>query len=239
MSDNTACTNTDRELWRERDGDFYADSIHVTEGGGIGINCGGNVFVKPLRGWHLLAVQAALSNCIGYKPSTDSPLCLNCGMARSLHASAKEAAAPSVLEIELPGMREWEKIALRARNEAVRSGMSATKGGEVFTRTDMETAAPVAGAELADELLLQFDAAYPCGSRKMLAEHVIAALRSQPASGAGVERLDAAPYLGDQWTDKELIVRIEAALKGEANYLLTIISGDMQRVLSALRAGPT
>ncbi len=25
-----AAQNTDRELWRERDGDFYADSIHVT-----------------------------------------------------------------------------------------------------------------------------------------------------------------------------------------------------------------
>ncbi len=43
--------NTDRELWREREGDYYADSIHVTEGGGIGINCGGYVMVRPLRAW--------------------------------------------------------------------------------------------------------------------------------------------------------------------------------------------
>ena len=28
--------NTDRELWREREGDFYADSIHVTAQGSIG-----------------------------------------------------------------------------------------------------------------------------------------------------------------------------------------------------------
>src|SRR5688572_30820417 len=49
--------NTDRELWRERD-DYYADSIHVTEGGGIGINCGGTVIVKPLREWHKLALFA-------------------------------------------------------------------------------------------------------------------------------------------------------------------------------------
>jgi len=45
------CKNTDRELWRERDGDFYADSIHVTQSGGIGINCGGHVIVMPLREW--------------------------------------------------------------------------------------------------------------------------------------------------------------------------------------------
>ena len=46
------CLNTDRELWREREGDYYADSIHVTEGGGIGMNCGGYVIVQPIRKWH-------------------------------------------------------------------------------------------------------------------------------------------------------------------------------------------
>lgn len=53
--DSIACKNTDRELWREREGDYYADSIHVTEHGGIGINCGGTVYVKPIREWHRLA----------------------------------------------------------------------------------------------------------------------------------------------------------------------------------------
>jgi hypothetical protein len=52
-----AVENTDRELWREREGDYYADSIHVTKGGGIGINCGGHVYVKPLREWHRLATK--------------------------------------------------------------------------------------------------------------------------------------------------------------------------------------
>lgn len=47
--------NTDRELWRERPDDYYADSLHVTEGGGIGINCGGHVIVQPIREWHRLA----------------------------------------------------------------------------------------------------------------------------------------------------------------------------------------
>lgn len=54
MTDQAAA-NTDRELWRERPGDFYADSLHVTEGGGIGMNVGGYVIVKPLKGWHALA----------------------------------------------------------------------------------------------------------------------------------------------------------------------------------------
>lgn len=51
-----ATENTDREIWREREGDFYADSIHVTAQGGIGINCGGYVIVLPIREW-FAAVQ--------------------------------------------------------------------------------------------------------------------------------------------------------------------------------------
>lgn len=51
--------NTDRELWREREGDYYADSIHVTATGGIGLNCGGHVIVMPLREWHRLAAVPA------------------------------------------------------------------------------------------------------------------------------------------------------------------------------------
>ena len=47
--------NTDREIWRERADDYYADSIHVTQGGGIGLDCGGLVIVKPIREWHALA----------------------------------------------------------------------------------------------------------------------------------------------------------------------------------------
>lgn len=60
-----AALNTDREIyrgpspleWGDDDG-FYADSIHVTETGGIGINCGGHVIVMPLRAWHALAVAS-------------------------------------------------------------------------------------------------------------------------------------------------------------------------------------
>jgi hypothetical protein len=54
-----AMMNTDRELYREPDkddkGDFYSDSVHVTQDGGIGINVGGLVFVKTLAQWHRLA----------------------------------------------------------------------------------------------------------------------------------------------------------------------------------------
>jgi len=54
-----ACENTDQELWRERFGDFYADSIHVTKDGGIGINVSGHVIVMPLQKWHALAAEPA------------------------------------------------------------------------------------------------------------------------------------------------------------------------------------
>ena len=57
-----ACENTDRELWRERFDDFYADSIHVTKDGGIGINVSGHVIVMPLQKWHALA---KIQHCIG------------------------------------------------------------------------------------------------------------------------------------------------------------------------------
>jgi hypothetical protein len=52
-----ACANTDRELWRETEGDYYAPSIHVTEHGGIGIKVGGTVVVRPIREWHALATR--------------------------------------------------------------------------------------------------------------------------------------------------------------------------------------
>lgn len=39
-----------KELWRE--GDFYSPSIYVNDHGGIGINVGGYVIVKPVRIWH-------------------------------------------------------------------------------------------------------------------------------------------------------------------------------------------
>lgn len=58
MNDYEACENTDREIWRgpdEGSGDFYADSLHITKDGALGINCGGSVYVKPIREWHHLA----------------------------------------------------------------------------------------------------------------------------------------------------------------------------------------
>jgi hypothetical protein len=62
--ENEACQNTDKEIWRERPDDYYADSIHVTIGGGIGLNCGGTVIVLPIRTWHCLAaLSTAGSDC--------------------------------------------------------------------------------------------------------------------------------------------------------------------------------
>lgn len=58
-ADEMACVNTDRELWRETDGDYYAPSIFVTEHGWIGMNVGGNCFVMSIRTWHGLAAQFA------------------------------------------------------------------------------------------------------------------------------------------------------------------------------------
>ena len=50
-AEEQCAANTDRELWREREGDYYADSIHVTAQGSIGINCRGTVYV--MSGEHM------------------------------------------------------------------------------------------------------------------------------------------------------------------------------------------
>jgi len=50
--------NTDRELWREAKGFFYAPSIHVTQDGRIRITVGGHAITKSIREWHTLAVRA-------------------------------------------------------------------------------------------------------------------------------------------------------------------------------------
>jgi hypothetical protein len=47
-----ATENKDKEIWRKKVGDFYSPSIHVTEHGNIGINCGGHVIVMSVEKWH-------------------------------------------------------------------------------------------------------------------------------------------------------------------------------------------
>lgn len=51
MTSDQASANTDRELWRARDGDYYADSVHVTSDEAIGLQHGGWVVVKPVLAW--------------------------------------------------------------------------------------------------------------------------------------------------------------------------------------------
>lgn len=48
-------TSNERELWREREGDYYANSVSVTPDGALCINVGGAVICKQLAGWHSLA----------------------------------------------------------------------------------------------------------------------------------------------------------------------------------------
>lgn len=74
----------DRELWRDRDGGCYADSIYVTKAGEIGINCGGHVIVKPIRYWHNLALctieqnsaaqeTTRIGQCVLVEPASAEP----------------------------------------------------------------------------------------------------------------------------------------------------------------------
>ena len=101
-----AALNTDRELWREREGDYYADSLHVTEGGGIGMNCGGSVIVMPIRKWHeaaraLLAqpkaAPARVADGVAAIPSADE-----------VTAKAQSSAAPDSGMPEAPDLFDQE-----------------------------------------------------------------------------------------------------------------------------------
>ncbi len=58
--DDNCLKNTDRELWREKEKDFYSSSIHVTKQGEIGINVDGCVIVKPIQDWHKCQCQLKL-----------------------------------------------------------------------------------------------------------------------------------------------------------------------------------
>jgi hypothetical protein len=92
--DEGACENTDRELWREREGDYYADSIFVTAQGGIGINCGGHVFVMPLRDWHRLVIDTCDHKWSDPSLKAERPCyCMACGIPKATHADASRACA--------------------------------------------------------------------------------------------------------------------------------------------------
>lgn len=70
MTDAGECNNTDREIWRgpdEGNGDYYADSLHVTKDDALGINCGGHVIVKPIRDWHRLGLAQTQSQPVAWR----------------------------------------------------------------------------------------------------------------------------------------------------------------------------
>lgn len=106
--------NTDREFWRgpdEGNGAFYADSIHVTVNGGIGINCGGHVIVMPLRDWHALAVEGEQVP-VGWKDALKNleTACENLALTRS------QATYLSMLDVD--GAQSQLEALDMARREA-------------------------------------------------------------------------------------------------------------------------
>ncbi len=54
-----AYENTDKEIWRKIEGDYYSPSIFVTKEGNVGISVGGNVYVQSVEEWHKQAEQIA------------------------------------------------------------------------------------------------------------------------------------------------------------------------------------
>lgn len=56
--ESEACQNTNIEIWREVEDNFYSPSIFTTKQSNIGINVGGNVVVLSVRDWHRLAAES-------------------------------------------------------------------------------------------------------------------------------------------------------------------------------------
>lgn len=125
MSDHGPVKNTDRELYREPDkgnGSYYSDSIFVTEGGGIGINCGGHVIVKPIRDWHNLASQKftydKTRRTLVPAAKPDRELCKTCGGEGGREVPRPQSDDPHYCEVvrcEDCDGSGWESAALKAR----------------------------------------------------------------------------------------------------------------------------
>ena len=49
--------NTDKEIWRKIEGDYYSPCIFETIDKQIGINVGGRVISMSIEKWHELAVK--------------------------------------------------------------------------------------------------------------------------------------------------------------------------------------
>jgi hypothetical protein len=62
--------NTDKEIWREIEGEYYSPSIFVTKQGKIGINVGGVVYVQSVEKWHQQADRIAeLEKQLTFQPN--------------------------------------------------------------------------------------------------------------------------------------------------------------------------
>jgi hypothetical protein len=54
VSERDVCSqaaNTDRELWREKNGDYYSPFVFVTDTGRIGMCADGICVVQPIKNW--------------------------------------------------------------------------------------------------------------------------------------------------------------------------------------------
>jgi len=132
-----AAKNTDRELWRECEGDYYADFVFVTEGGGIGMNAGGKVVVKSVREWVSLALGKSTAD-LKFQIELEREACAQVALCLGEDAGTAIAAGIRARDLtdygthpmmaELPAERERNAdkltiIKLRAENDGLRDGI--------------------------------------------------------------------------------------------------------------------
>jgi len=112
-----ACQNTDKEIWRKCPGDCYSPSMHVTAGGGIGINCGGHVIVAPVERWHDCGKKLILSD--GWTPSYNDPD--NGGLAPMAEAFCPKCEAESLRQEHAAQLEEDKRAESAERMASVQS----------------------------------------------------------------------------------------------------------------------
>jgi len=73
--DDKGCINTDVEIWRKTEGDFYSPAIYVTKNGGIKISVGGYVITMSIEDWHESGMR--YKNTLNLRPEDKKILAKN------------------------------------------------------------------------------------------------------------------------------------------------------------------
>lgn len=114
--------NTDREIYREETCNAGHNSLHVTAGGGIGINVGGRVLVAPLEDWHAALEQQGERTAAEYLIAASGCQGVLVGLCEEIMSNipAGVGQSPGSLSPLTPAQAAFVLSAIRAKAEVIR-----------------------------------------------------------------------------------------------------------------------